>query len=732
MFNVFATLGLYNDVNLKIEFDETGNVSGILRHQNGYDTPLDQPTRTKLVNVNFENNNNPNSLFMADVQLGYDACVCNYFSQMKLGVEGINSFNVNLFGRSIGAQVPLQDANGNPTSTDFLNMNNIQNVNSGNSGALIYRTLDGMLNDYQNELKKYNENLADYNSPGNTALRSLMGLAKEGLSASLEGLVPSYLLKDLSSNAVRVITQTFDKKEFESAKQWYQSNPSNPSFPWLYASLASMPQGKDAYDRMIADSKKYSSELSKTLKGGLGSMSDALFTSFYTEPSKPVKPSMPTATFTEMSIAGTINKKDNILIGDFYNPGSYKFNAAFSGTSYPIYNEPVGLFALLETPQLIVFKELNEVQTKLGNLKTQHSLFLKLKSPLKYRFNHAVDIDFKKTQVHAQIEIEYYLKGDVDLKKFNLKTFHSIPDGAGVKSTFVSDWYPIEMFGEKAFGIDHNFFHLDISTEREIKIKKVVLKLMADMYFLSPGYAGKEKNTTQVFSYLLYKDGIGEDKVDFIETKGSYVANKSDILSYSPSDLTLENEVIGPNDRFISEVVGNTLFLNYENIFLKGNISVMPGYVAKLQAFWDIDVAPNAMVNENIELAIKRNFYQFPEAKEVTDIELEAFCKLSSGKYQSNLVLGKSQIKEPIYKEEAAQISFKIYPNPGKDIITIEGPFEIYNLEILDVNGKLVEKRIITSIKAQLNISNLSAGFYGFKLIDFNGKIQFLKFVKLD
>ncbi len=171
------------------------------------------------------------------------------------------------------------------------------------------------------------------------------------------------------------------------------------------ANSSSKPEGQQAYEQMVTDAKKYSNELSKNLKSGLGAMSNSLFTSLYTEPSKPVKPTMPTAMLTEMKIEGYMFDLTNVDIGKLYTPGSFKFGGSFSPTSYPIYNEPVGLFALLETPSVSVSKSNEEEIFQVGGSplprRVNHSFKFKLNEPLQYRFNKAVDIDYNKTELHT-------------------------------------------------------------------------------------------------------------------------------------------------------------------------------------------------------------------------------------------------------------------------------------------------------------------------------------------
>jgi len=69
---------------------------------------------------------------------------------------------------------------------------------------------------------------------------------------------------------------------------------------------------------------------------------------------------------------------------------------------------------------------------------------------------------------------------------------------------------------------------------------------------------------------------------------------------------------------------------------------------------------------------------------------------------------------------------FKIYPNPANDKIFIEGGFMNQNVEIIDINGRMVASKVIESETVGIDISNLMRGAYFVKI----GKEVVGKFVK--
>ena len=73
----------------------------------------------------------------------------------------------------------------------------------------------------------------------------------------------------------------------------------------------------------------------------------------------------------------------------------------------------------------------------------------------------------------------------------------------------------------------------------------------------------------------------------------------------------------------------------------------------------------------------------------------------------------------------------RLYPNPAKDILTIEGmsPLTKTTLSIIDVSGKLIQQLNITGKSYTYNLQQLTAGSYYLK-VEADKKVTTLKFVK--
>ncbi|MGK4568468.1 T9SS type A sorting domain-containing protein [Flavobacterium sp. 3HN19-14] len=73
-----------------------------------------------------------------------------------------------------------------------------------------------------------------------------------------------------------------------------------------------------------------------------------------------------------------------------------------------------------------------------------------------------------------------------------------------------------------------------------------------------------------------------------------------------------------------------------------------------------------------------------------------------------------------------------IYPNPFSDFINIKTSNSVQNIEVIDMNGRLLEIPKFASENgiAKLNLSNLNQGIYFLKMMTSDNKITLKKIIK--
>lgn len=74
-------------------------------------------------------------------------------------------------------------------------------------------------------------------------------------------------------------------------------------------------------------------------------------------------------------------------------------------------------------------------------------------------------------------------------------------------------------------------------------------------------------------------------------------------------------------------------------------------------------------------------------------------------------------------------IDFSYYPNPTKDKIHFKANQTIKSFEVYDINGKLIEKKVNTSMEGDVDLSKFSTGNYEVKL-QFENKTSVVKIIK--
>jgi hypothetical protein len=66
-------------------------------------------------------------------------------------------------------------------------------------------------------------------------------------------------------------------------------------------------------------------------------------------------------------------------------------------------------------------------------------------------------------------------------------------------------------------------------------------------------------------------------------------------------------------------------------------------------------------------------------------------------------------------------ISINVYPNPGKGIVHIEAVKNIKSVDIYDVNGRVIQSKLIHTTNTEINLSNEITGMYFIKVISEEG-----------
>ena len=70
---------------------------------------------------------------------------------------------------------------------------------------------------------------------------------------------------------------------------------------------------------------------------------------------------------------------------------------------------------------------------------------------------------------------------------------------------------------------------------------------------------------------------------------------------------------------------------------------------------------------------------------------------------------------------ESAALKFNVYPNPAKDVVCVEAAQTIHNVQLMGINGAMLEDRKTNANKVELNLEGYSKGIYVVRIVTDEG-----------
>lgn len=585
--NLFTPFGGYSDIHVWLKFDDESpsGLSGILRHLEPFDRPLDQTTNVKRHESFNPNSGGSSRWFSADFQMGYDPCICGKNQKWKISLRGIESFDVNLSGRGVTVEMPISDGSGNPNyDVDWLSSNGLQDGLTG--GNQIFTKMEGLVEDYKDAMDKYEQDSREYADyvQKKAVMDAFQGFIVDGIS----GLVPAG----------------------GALKSWFvkpkEGDPGN-----------------------------FANYIKGASKGLLGYGYDQLSMGINPKASEPKAPDMPTASYSEMRFEGTITgTSQEETIGPFFIPGSYDESSALSNLdpfNYPSYNAPVGISALVQTPSPLVYFD-TEIDYSSNHSPSEPCEFCpptqvkyETKSEFEFRFEHefvialnpSLDFDMDRTATYVQLEVtlenDYTANNVSEIGELtiplnfggpypNLSFERFIQEDDHQIKVYQSKWVLIEDLNQYVFslntthqldfletyclenfenggclfatcvpafeqfcldnGADPQPFHPD---QLKYRLANVKMKVLHDYFFEQIATNGDQVNTTQVFAYELFNQ---EEDINLIGDAVELQNNQNSFGAYIPGQMFLGYEIITPDNPVVHEVIGNEIFVNGQDILI--------------------------------------------------------------------------------------------------------------------------------------------------------------------
>jgi len=325
--------GAINAAEIIITYSDANAMSGMLRVADGFDRPLDQNTKIMRVAALVPQPGSAQRFFSADFKMAYDPCVCKNQSQLHVDFKFITSTTLSAMINALGTTEQITTAQ-LLAGEDFLNAfaNNSSNgPDEDGGGYFIYKRMVDLLDDYIAKYAIYEQELQAAAEQNDRVKRNklILSIAKIALTNFLPGGTAALAVKVSLGVAVKML-------------------------------------GPDAEVEVDANGEskltKNSADKFWKITQGIIKESATLFQgmSMFKEMDDPSKPFMPTVTATQMKMQGSIEMFGFKSISVLKTPGSLGSDITIANTSmnaYPIYNEALGVFALLTTPTYSVSEE---------------------------------------------------------------------------------------------------------------------------------------------------------------------------------------------------------------------------------------------------------------------------------------------------------------------------------------------------------------------------------------
>ena len=706
----------FKGVTIKLKF-KNNKVSGTFMPAQTILQGLDKETKITEITSYSDHPNNSQKWAHADFQVGYDPCVCIFRSDIEVQFKFISSSTFTMTKREITVEQNLINPDGSINyGKDFF-----ANVGKDNAGLAVYKNLDLMVSNYQTELesvKRQNAAAKEHNQK--------IGFYKKVLGFATDGLPK--VAKKISGLGT-----------------------------WGEDKISSITNG----DTLVS-----AATINKGVKEGLASGLDWLGGEFLSEKPYAANPTMPTAMFTEASYAGEIVSQSETSAAVFYNPGSYSGTSghwsagqSVDAFSYPYYNEMMGVFALLETPQIDLksHSARNDNTTAPPNQSTRYinKKAVKLNKMLNYQFNPALDIKEFDIQAMWVIKVKrdaissqrhccpYYephkgvqfetVLNVTTLRQVNMTSL-DLDEQGGANSLLNTLGKPIDLIFnsvmvplDKLYDFQPELHFSDAVSGSPLNIE-VQLKLIIDVTYNNVGSDGAPTRQLFVQTYA-----IEDEDITNINNSPSY--NGQTVPAYNLNSLTKNLSFSNPtfNGQPVSGcklVNGKYTCLAKNRIEIVGQINVHNGYNVEFIAGTKIDVDPTTTaLNNKIRFRIGGVMKTRP-MPEASQSEVTNFCNGSGTQpYKANQSRARSgdfntPEEEVLLIEKELKISLGIYPNPVTNhtqyinvnyITNINAKTSVY---ITDLHGrKLInvqsEKQVDNGLyKVPVDISSLTPGIY--------------------
>lgn len=379
-----------------------GNVSGLLRQNADYDRTLDQPTAVTDVKNLVALPDDYDQWFHTDFRVSYDPCTCVFRSDLKLFVRFLHEGQdvlVDREGMTDQAQIEFIDNADSFLETSYLPSKVVTpfetSVSYNGDGLLIYTESQKLYDDALSRLNYIKQHLTTLSQSTAQIEKeiTIVQTMKALMIPGSNGLVSGSLTTDISTHIGQYVTA-------------YEAGGWRMNMPLL----------TKEFNGIMARNFDWSSY---EFREDNGVISQTTF---------------PDANLSRSSYSGTFQFGLSREF-EFFNPGTYPDAgipiAEVTPHTYPVYNNDLGLFAVLNEPKFLVHEDEDIIEYDIyrntfydedANCNTNGPFIwdrftfrernfttrFKLQEPLKIVFNPHAGIDVSEVKISAELVFATY------------------------------------------------------------------------------------------------------------------------------------------------------------------------------------------------------------------------------------------------------------------------------------------------------------------------------------
>ncbi len=389
-------------------------------------------------------------------------------------------------------------------------------------------------------------------------------------------------------------------------------------------------------------------------------------------------------------ISGTFNEVAPFTGGKLNVPGS-NWSLGGNASTFPVYNNVLGIFNLLETPILETYMEVTEVGEEIESIISDY----KLKNEIKYTINPASGLDLTPIDIKGAFFVENCDDGAINVDR--LVADHT----TNGKTVYRTPYMGLDCLGDYVIQLQ------DYSDGATSQICEPVIYFKVIMTLAKQGSTSLEDAVFLEFTYNTIMDG---SNVPLVHGFNNYKINQR------IENITLNN---------------NKTFYLWEAAIIGDNIN-LNGYNLTVIAGADITVEQGVELNPNITLRIEEPTSCGGVAPVQTKEQIKAFC--GSSKYNPSKT---PRLENPPTDMPKPQFNVRVYPNPFETTTTIEFTLvkeenvtlKLYSALGIEVESIMEQETLSAGTYKRAIRSDLASGIYFASLQTTNGT-QTIKIIK--